>query len=137
MKSVHGMDSLERDRHSVRQNPAAVDIYHRCQVHKASRHANVGRRPFRLLNVIDDFNREVLSIEADYSLPAERLIRTLNQIISWRGKPKILRCDNGPENVSGAVQTWASKQGIRIEYIQPGQPQQNGKRPVITVLQKY
>jgi putative transposase len=58
-------------------------------------------------------------------LPAERLIRTLNQIISWRGKPQILRCDNGPENVSGAVQTWASKHGIRIEYIQPGQPQQN------------
>ena len=83
------------------------------------------RRPYRLLNVIDDFNREALGIEADLSLPAERLIRTLEQIISWRGKPRVIRCDNGPENVSGAVQTWASKHGIRIEYIQPGQPQQN------------
>ena len=85
----------------------------------------VDRRPFRLLNVIDDFNREALGIEVDFSLPAERLIRTLNQIIGWRGPPKVIRCDNGPENVSGAVQTWASKHGIRIEYIQPGQPQQN------------
>ena len=85
----------------------------------------VDRRPFRLLNVIDDFNREALGIEADFSLPAERLIRTLEQIISWRGKPRVIRCDNGPENVSGAVQTWASKHGIQIEYIQPGQPQQN------------
>jgi putative transposase len=83
------------------------------------------RRPFRLLNVIDDFNREALGIEVDLSLPAERLFRALEQIISWRGKPKVIRCDHGPENVSGAVQTWARKHGIRIEYIQPGQPQQN------------
>ena len=83
------------------------------------------RRPFRLLNVIDDFNREALCIEADFSLPAERLIRTLNQIIHWRRKPNFIQSDNGPENVSGAVQTWAGQHGIRIEYIQPGQPQQN------------
>ncbi len=81
------------------------------------------RRPFRLLNVIDDFNREALGIEADFSLPAERLMRLLEQIISWRGIPKVIRRDNGPENVNGAVQTWASRQGIRIEYIQPGQLQ--------------
>jgi putative transposase len=83
------------------------------------------RRPFRLLNVIDDFNREALGIEADFSLPTERLIRALEQIISWRGKPNIIRCDNGPENVSSAVQTWASKHGIRMEYIQLVPPQQN------------
>jgi putative transposase len=83
------------------------------------------RRPLRLLNVIDDFNREALGIEADFSLPADRLIRTLNQIISWRGKPKVIRCDNEPENISDVVQAWASKYGIRIEYIQLGQPQQN------------
>ena len=64
------------------------------------------RRPFRLLNVIDDFNREALGIEADFSLPAERLIRALEQIISWRGKPRVIRCDNGPENISGAMQIW-------------------------------
>ncbi len=58
------------------------------------------RRPFRLLNVIDDFNREELGIEADFSLPAERLIRAREQIISWGGKPNVIRCDKGPENVS-------------------------------------
>jgi putative transposase len=83
------------------------------------------RRPPRLLNAIDDFNREALGIEADFSLPAERLIRTLNQIISWRGKPQILRCDDGPENVSNAVRTRTNKHGIRIESIQPGKPQPN------------
>jgi putative transposase len=56
-------------------------------------------RCFRLLNVIDDFNREALGIEADFSLPSERLIRTLERIIEWRGSPKVIRCDNGPENI--------------------------------------
>ena len=51
-------------------------------------------RSFRLLNVIDDFNREALSIEVDFSLPAERVIRTLDRVIEWRGKPRAIRCDN-------------------------------------------
>jgi putative transposase len=82
-------------------------------------------RTFRLFNVIDDFNREGLGIEVDFSLPSERVIRSLEQIIAWRGQPAVLRCDNGPEYVSAALQEWATKRGIQIEYIQPGKPQQN------------
>ena len=82
-------------------------------------------RNFWLFNVIDDFNREALGIEIDFSLPSARVIRTLEQIIEWRGKPSVLRCDNGPENISGLIQAWADRQGIRIDYIQPGKPQQN------------
>ena len=52
-------------------------------------------RTFRLFNVLDDFNREGLGIEVDFSLPAIRVIRALDQIIEWRGKPRRLRCDNG------------------------------------------
>ena len=51
-------------------------------------------RSFRAFNVIDDFNREGLAIEIDFSLPAGRVIRSLGQIIEWRGKPKIIRSDN-------------------------------------------
>ena len=79
----------------------------------------------RLLNVIDDFNREGLSIEVDFSLPGERVVRTLERIIEWRGKPLAIRCDNGPEYISTAVKQWADRQNVRLEYIQPGQPQQN------------
>jgi putative transposase len=52
-------------------------------------------RSFRTLNVFDDFNREGLGIEVDFSLPAERVVRSLNQIIEWRGKPESIRVDNG------------------------------------------
>jgi putative transposase len=44
-------------------------------------------RTFRLFNVIDDFNREAIGMEVDFSLSSERVIRELKQIISWRGKP--------------------------------------------------
>ena len=57
-------------------------------------------RAFRLLNVLDDFNREGLGIEVDFSLPAERVIRSLNRIIEWRGQPGAIRVDNGPEYIS-------------------------------------
>lgn len=82
-------------------------------------------RQFRLLNVLDDFNREGLGIEVDFSLPAERVIRSLNQIIEWRGKPMAIRVDNGPEYVSGKLMEWAEKRGIALSHIQPGKPQQN------------
>jgi putative transposase len=82
-------------------------------------------RSFRTFNVLDDYNREGLGIEVDFSLPALRVIRALEQIIEWRGKPLSIRCDNGPEYISNQLKAWAEKQRIRLLYIQPGKPQQN------------
>ena len=59
------------------------------------------------------------------SLPSSRVIRSLEQIIEWRGKPKAIRCDNGPEYISQPLKNWALEKGIKILYIQPGNPQQN------------
>lgn len=83
-----------------------------------------------LLNVIDDFNREGLGIEVGFSLPSERVIRSLEQIMQWRGTPGVLRYDNGPEYLSESIVNWAKRRGIRMEYIQPGKPQQNGAAPL-------
>ena len=75
-------------------------------------------RSIRLFNVIDDFNREGLCIDVDFSLPSERVIRSLDQIIEWRGAPTAIRCDNGPEYISATTAEWAKKRGIRIDFIQ-------------------
>jgi putative transposase len=83
------------------------------------------QRSYRLFNVIDDHNREALGIEVDLSLPTERVIRSLDQIIEWRGKPAAIRSDNGPEYISHKLRKWAHKKGISLWYIQPGKPQQN------------
>jgi putative transposase len=61
----------------------------------------------------------------DFSLPAERVIRSLNQIIEWRGRPEIIRVDNGPEYISGKLMAWAEQRNILLTHIQPGKPQQN------------
>ncbi len=82
-------------------------------------------RYYRLFNVLDDFNREGLSIEVDFSLPAERVVCALERIIEWRGKPKKIRCDNGPEYISKLLAAWAKKHEIELLFIQPGNPQQN------------
>ena len=82
-------------------------------------------RSVRLFNVIDDCNRESLGIEIDFSLPATRVIRSLDRIIEWRGKPVTIRCDNGPEYISLILKRWSKKKNIALEFIQPGNPQQN------------
>ncbi len=79
-----------------------------------------GRR-FRTFNVLDDYNREGLGIEVDFSLPSGRVIRSLEQIIEWRGKPLALRCDNGPEYISQNLIDWATQKQITLLYIQPGE----------------
>jgi len=83
-----------------------------------------GRR-FRLLNIIDDYNRESLHIEIDTSLPLLRVIRVLKQIIKNRGKPKTIRVDNVPEFISDRLQVWGDDQQIQLQFIQPGKPVQN------------
>ena len=85
---------------------------------------NTGRK-IRTFNVIDDYNRECLGIEVDHSLLAQRVIKSLEQLIEWRGKPKAIRCDNGPEYISHALREWAQAMGIELMYIQPGMPTQN------------
>ncbi len=85
---------------------------------------NTGRK-IRTFNVIDDYNRECLSIEIDHSLPAQRVIQSLEQLIQWRSKPKAIRCDNGPEYISHILREWAQAMDIELMYIQPGKPTQN------------
>lgn len=82
-------------------------------------------RSVRLFNVLDDYNREGLGIEVDFSLPAPRVIRALDRIIEWRGKPQSIRCDNGPEYIGESLKQWAKKRRIELIHIQPGKPQQN------------
>jgi putative transposase len=82
-------------------------------------------RSFRTFNVIDDYNREGLTIDVDFSLPSARVIRALDQIIEWRGKPHAIRCDNGPEYISQKLIDWATDNKITLLYIQPGKPTQN------------
>lgn len=82
-------------------------------------------RSFRTFNVIDDFNREALWIEVDTSLPAGRVIRVLENLAAWRGYPKSIRMDNGPEFISSKLEQWVDENTVQLNFIQPGKPAQN------------
>jgi putative transposase len=82
-------------------------------------------RKFRLLNVIDEGNREALRIECGSSIPSSRLLRVLDELIDFYGKPQAIRMDNGSEMTSAKFVIWAEQQEIELRYIQPGKPNQN------------
>ena len=84
-----------------------------------------GGRRFRTFNVIDDYNREGVAIEIDTSITSRRLVRVFEQLKAERGLPAILRVDNGPEFLGEAFTEWAQENGMFIQYIQPGKPNQN------------
>ncbi len=84
-----------------------------------------GKR-FRTFNLVDDFNREVLTIEVARSLTAAHVVETLNRVAAWRGYPEKLRVDNGPELTSIRLADWAEQHGVTLEFIKPGKPMQNG-----------
>lgn len=83
------------------------------------------RRRFRTLNVLDEGVREVLDIVIDTSIPGARVVRTLDQLVAVRGKPEAIRVDNGPEYLSQVFADWCQDNGIALNYIQPGKPNQN------------
>lgn len=85
----------------------------------------VSGKTIRTFNVIDGFNREALSISVDTSLLAQRVIRELEHLIEWRGKPEVICSDNGPEFVAEAMQQWCYENDIGCKFIQPGKPTQN------------
>ena len=83
-----------------------------------------GRR-FRVLNVVDDFSREVVGQLTEFSISGARVARFLNQLIDSRGRPDSITCDNGTEFTSKAMFFWSKETSVRLNFIQPGKPTQN------------
>jgi len=82
-------------------------------------------KTFRLLNVMDDFNREILAVETDTSLPSLRVIRVLERLRKTRCLPQMIRVDNGPEFISFKLDQYCKLNKINLVFIQPGKPTQN------------
>jgi putative transposase len=80
-----------------------------------------GRR-FRTLNVLDDYNRELLGVEIDFSLPASRVVQVLTRMVYCQGCPAQLRADNGPEFISTRLSEWCDQQNVILHWIQPDKP---------------
>jgi len=78
-----------------------------------------------VLNVVDDFSRDIVGQFTEFSISGTRVSRFLNQLIDYRGKPDSITCDNGTEFTSKAMFFWSKETGVRLNFIQPGKPTQN------------
>lgn len=82
-------------------------------------------RPFRLLNIVDDFTRECVAIEVDRSLPGARVVRVLDRLRATHGLPQTIVVDNGPEFAGRTLDAWAYAAGVTLRFIRPGRPIEN------------
>jgi putative transposase len=83
-------------------------------------------RKIRLLNILDIYSREGLCIEVDTSLSGGRVVRALEALRLTRGLPEQIMIDNGPEFTGRALDVWAAEQDVKLHFIEPGRPMQNG-----------
>ena len=83
-------------------------------------------RKFRVLNILDDYNREALAIEAHLSIGSKMVTEVLDRVVEEKGKPKTIRVDNGPEFIASVLGDWCREREINLKFIQPGKPTQNG-----------
>lgn len=83
-----------------------------------------GRR-FRVLSVVDIFSRECLGIEVDQGIKGQDVVVLLDRIKAVRGIPQSIRCDNGPEVVSKALDRWAYEHRVAMDFSRPGKPTDN------------
>jgi putative transposase len=83
-----------------------------------------GRR-FRVLNVVDDYSREMVGQLVSVSISGQRVARFLDQLSEERPLPSVIVCDNGPEFTSKALFFWAKERATKLGFIQPGKPTQN------------
>ena len=83
-------------------------------------------RPFRILNIIDEYTRECLAVLVERRIRAQDVINQLFSLFVLRGIPAYLRSDNGPEFTSKAIRDWLTRVGVRTLFIEPGSPWENG-----------
>ncbi len=83
-------------------------------------------RKFRCLNIVDIYTRECLAIVVDTSISGDQVCKRLDWLKLIRGKPEVIVTDNGPEFTSKALDSWAYQNNVRLSYIRPGKPMENG-----------
>lgn len=83
-----------------------------------------GRR-LRILTIVDQYSRECVAVEADFSLTGIKVVECLERLKKLRGLPKSITVDNGSEFISKAMDAWAYRNGVQLQFIRPGKPIEN------------
>lgn len=84
-----------------------------------------GRR-FKVLTLIDVYTRECLALLVDFSIGGKRVARVLDEVCELRGFPAVITSDNGSEFTCRAMDEWAHRNKVKLDFIRPGKPVENG-----------
>lgn len=105
--------------------PAASGVNQRWSMDFVSDRLADGRW-FRILTVIDQYTRECLCSYADRSQTGDKVVEQMKQLVKLRGAPESITADNGGEFAGRAMELWAYQAGVKLDFIQPGKPVENG-----------
>lgn len=83
-------------------------------------------RWFRILTVVDQYTRECLCAYADRSQTGDKVVEQMKRLVARRGAPESITSDNGSEFAGQAMDAWAHQAGVRLDFIRPGRPVENG-----------
>ena len=86
----------------------------------------VDGRAFRVLTIVDQYSRECPLLEAGRSMTGKAVVESLDRLALFRGLPESITVDNGAEFCSRAVDAWAYQHGVKLDFIRPGKPVENG-----------
>ena len=82
-------------------------------------------RQIRMLTLVDNFSRVSRAIEVDFSLTGKRVVEVLERLTMRCGLPTVIKVDNGSEFISKAMDEWAYRNGVKLEFSRPGKPTDN------------
>ncbi len=83
-------------------------------------------RKFRVLTIIDKWHRQCVALQADFSLTGQSVIDALNEVALERSLPFAITVDHGTEFTSKALDEWCYFRGVKLDFIRPGKPTENG-----------
>jgi putative transposase len=83
-------------------------------------------RKFRVLTVIDKWHRQYVALQADFALTGQSVVGALQEVAATRGLPYAITVDHGTEFTSKALDEWCYQRGVRLDFIRPGKPTENG-----------
>jgi putative transposase len=126
---IYNEEGLALRRKRSRKGAAGVRVIHPSPVRPNQRWSmdfvsdtTVSDRRFRALTIIDDYSRECPAIEVDTSLGVARVVGVLERLSEIRGLPELITMDNGPEFAGKAMDEWAYRRGIKLNFIRSGKP---------------
>lgn len=84
-------------------------------------------RPFRVLTVVDQWSRESPVLESGFLLSGRDVVQALDRALATRTRPRSITCNHGTEFTSKALEAWAHKRGVQLNFTRPGKPTDNGQ----------